>query len=716
MMKLNVKKIIFGIVCLGALLVLFLCRMPLSLQTNLSSLIEITNADWPTSELTNKFSDVVNIVIKSENLNSAKNTANEINDILTTGEFKDISVITTDLSVSDTINQLNVHRNSFLSYEYRNVLKQRDFAKITDNAVSTVSASMAPSILSLKDDPFLLATNYIGELKSANGKWNTRDGFLWQYIAPNHYILISANITNNDANELTNTINSLTKVVQQHNNKDTQVFLSGIPVHTANMTQTSKIQLTVFSFLALAMAILLNWLLFRKATTLLPVILSLGLGFIAGSVALFLCFRVPHILTFVFGVTLIGLGIDYSFHFISALINKNDKNVRKNILHSFLTTIVCFLPLAFSGVSLLQQISIFTIIGLAAIYLGWLIFMPKTIDAKNTSIKIPRAISRKYRSFVIWTLIVAILATIPFMKAQNNMAQLYRPTPELLKAESLMQNLNGIDTSKFLLVRGKTLNDALMASEQIKDESGYFFDLATIIPSNERQLENQDLIRALYKSKSKKIQRELGLRTIPKFVETPPIQISDIKNNKALDNLLSKFIFNDDRYVYLIAHVDADFTTTAQNALTISPTQQMTNLMKQYSYKSYGLLAVCSIALILLLLVLYRKKALIYLAPSALAVGLTATVLTWFNQPITFFHLLSLFIVIGLTLDYSIFHINADNNYEVKPVLFSFLTSLVGFGILAFASFFLIKSMGITLGLGLAFGYLISLFLFRHQK
>ena len=55
MMKLNVKKIIFGIVYLGALLVLFLCRAPLSLQTNLNSLIEINNADWPVNKLTIKF-------------------------------------------------------------------------------------------------------------------------------------------------------------------------------------------------------------------------------------------------------------------------------------------------------------------------------------------------------------------------------------------------------------------------------------------------------------------------------------------------------------------------------------------------------------------------------------------------------------------------------------------------------------------------------------
>ena len=715
-MKLNVKKFIFGIVCVCAFLAVCIWRTPLSIQTNLNSLIEINHAGWPVAELTNKFSDVVNIVIESENLHTAKQTANEITRILDTDEFNNLSVITTDFSVSDAIAQLRVHKNSFLSSNYRELLKNGEFGKVTDNAVGIVSGSMVPSVLSLTDDPFLLATNYVNELKSANGKWTARDGFLWQYVAPNHYILISMDVNARDANDLVETVNSLTNAVKKFNSDDTRVFLSGIPIHTANMTQLSKLQLSVFSFIALAMAVLLNWLLFRRIATLLPVVLSLGLGFVAGAIAIFLCFPAPHILTFVFGVTLIGLGIDYSFHFISAMNQAASKNIHKNILHSFLTTVVCFLPLAFSGVSLLQQISVFTIAGLFAIYLGWRIFMPKKIDAKDTSIKMPRAVSKKYRPFVIGAIILAIVATIPFIKTQNNMSQLYRPKSELLAAEALMQNLNGIDTSKFLLVRGETLNDALRISEQIKDESGYFFDLSTIVPSSERQIENQNLIRVLYKSESKKIQHELGLRATPKFVETPPIQISDIRGNKTFDNLLGKFLFNDGKYVYLVAHVGSDFTTTVPSAITISPAQQMTNLMEKYSNESYRLLAVCGVALVLLLFALYKKRALIYLAPSVLAVGLTAAVLTWGGCAITFFHLLSLFIVIGLTLDYSIFHINAADNREIKPVLFSFLTSLVGFGILAFASFFLIHSMGITLGIGLTFGYLISLFLFRRQN
>jgi len=715
-MKLNVKKIIFICAFLFSALILCIWRMPISMQTNLNSLIEINNSDWPINELTNKYSNVINIIVKSSDFNNTKNTATAITDTLSTDELKNISIITKNTSLSDTIDKLKQHKNSFLGTEYRKLLQNGEYSVITDKTIATVSESMAPSILPLKDDPFLLTTNYINELKSANGKWGVRNGFLWQYVAPNHYILISANVNSDNTDDLVNDLNSLSNNLEKYNNQNTQIFVSGIPMHTANMTRTSKLQLSIFSFIALFMAILLNWLLFRKSTTLIPVLLSLGGGFLAGSMALFLCFNQPHLLTFVFGITLIGLGIDYSFHFISALINKNDKNVRKNILHSYLTTVVCFLPLMFSGLSLLQQISLFTITGMSAIYSGWLIFMPKTVKAKKISMKMPTSISKKYKSWAIITIIGAIFVTLPFVKTQNNMSQLYRPTTELAQSEQLMQKLNGIDTSKFLIIRGDDLNDVLLTSEQIKEDSGYFFDLATVIPSTERQIENQNLIRALYKSQSQKIRYELGLRTTPKFVETPLIQIDDIMDNKTLGGLSDKLMFNDGKYTYLVANVNSEFTTNNPKAITVSPTQEITNLMQQYSHESYKLLSICGISLILLLIVLYGKRAFVYLIPPMMAVGLTTAILTWFKQPITFFHLLSLFIVIGLTLDYSIFHINAKNNDEIRPVLFSFLTSIIGFGILGFASFFLISSMGITLGIGLTLGYLISLFLFRNQK
>jgi predicted exporter len=92
----------------------------------------------------------------------------------------------------------------------------------------------------------------------------------------------------------------------------------------------------------------------------------------------------------------------------------------------------------------------------------------------------------------------------------------------------------------------------------------------------------------------------------------------------------------------------------------------------------------------------------------------SVAVLTILGMPITFFHLLGLFIVIGLGMDYAIFHINMKKNAELRPVFYSFLTSFIGFGLLAFTSFFLIAAMGMILAIGIAVSYVVSLYLFRN--
>ena len=64
--------------------------------------------------------------------------------------------------------------------------------------------------------------------------------------------------------------------------------------------------------------------------------------------------------------------------------------------------------------------------------------------------------------------------------------------------------------------------------------------------------------------------------------------IDDIMDNKQLANLLDKFMFDDGKYIYLVANVDSEFATTVPNTITISPTQQMTDLMTSYSHRAYS--------------------------------------------------------------------------------------------------------------------------------
>ena len=99
--------------------------------------------------------------------------------------------------------------------------------------------------------------------------------------------------------------------------------------------------------------------------------------------------------------------------------------------------------------------------------------------------------------------------------------------------------------------------------------------------------------------------------------------------------------------------------------------------------------------------------------PSVLSVGFVLAVLSWLRISVNFFHLLSLFIICGIGLDYTIFHLNSKRGDDLKTVLFSFLTTFIGFGLLIFTHFALIQSFGFVLALGLMSTYLISLFFFR---
>lgn len=83
------------------------------------------------------------------------------------------------------------------------------------------------------------------------------------------------------------------------------------------------------------------------------------------------------------------------------------------------------------------------------------------------------------------------------------------------------------------------------------------------------------------------------------------------------------------------------------------------------------------------------------------AVGATVLTLGLLGEPITLFHLLSFFVIYGLGVDYTVF--------RNKVVFYSFLTSLLGFGLLAFTSFPPTAAIGKTIAIGLAYAYLFSL-------
>ena len=715
-MKLLVKRFLFCFVILTALFATLIFRTPLHTQTNLMSLINnnTTQEKWPINKISDKFSSIINIVIESNDEKSAIKTANNIIKSLNSDQFDTLTVQSNNFSLKNATKDLIPYKNNLLSATDKTLLRQNKSKQIADAAIKHISESMMPPLVPIHDDPFMLLSNYLMNINSENSTWTLHNGLLWQYKDSTHFFMIPINVNSNDATRTAGQINTLHSKLITQETENIKIHISGVPLHTAFMVQKSQIQLAVLSFLAILMAIIFNYLLFRKLFTIIPVFTALSVGFLCGTISLFLCFNAPHILTFVFGTTLIGLGIDYAFHFITSATLKNKTQVYKNLHQSFLTTLVCFLPLLFSGISLLQQISVFTITGLTAIYFGLKLFLPQKLKLSIKPIRINLSLSNKARILFLSIIGIIIVATLPFAKTENNMNQLYRPNAEIAIQDRFFQKLNNSQESAILMVRGKTIQKVLETEEEIKSTGESFLSLSSVIPSIKTQMRNQELIKKLYSEQSKYLKKKLELKKLPVFEESKTLSVINIQS-EFINDWIDKLIIRDNGYIYSVSQISPNTQINSNNALVISPSEVLTKQIEKYSHETYKLLGYCALCLVVLLAIFYKKRALVYLVPSVLSILLSISILTWFHQPITFFHMLSFFIVTGLGIDYTIFNINTKDDKEIRPVLFSFLTSFIGFGLLAFTSFFLIKSMGITLGLGLGLSYLISFFLFRTR-
>ena len=713
-MKLRVKRIIFAAIILIGVVITGLVRWPIRFQTDLTSLLNLETAEnWPVQDITNRFSGVINIVVQSENRADGEIAAYKIRDIVTSDAFLKLDIWVNDLSPRAAVATIGKYHNGMIGMRDRALLMEQRYGDITANARMRVETSMMPKLLPLSEDPFLLFTNYVSEMGNSGTNWIAQNGVLWQYRAPYNFYMLPIGVNVTDNAELVDYVKRLKSAVANIESDKVHVYIGGAPIHTAEMYHSSKIELGVISVLALIAAVLLNYMLFRRIWTIIPIGVSLAVGYLAGTIALFLCFGEPHILVFVFGTSLVGLGIDYGFHFMCISKNEDVRVVHRNILHSLLTTLICFAPLGFASIGLLRQVSLFTIVGLLAIYLFMKLFVTNTVSYIPKKERSVRPVNAKYQPYIICGIAVLAIVACAFARIENNMASMYRPNGDLITAEKIIGELNQSDKTGLLVVRGQDIQSVLETEEAIRDSGTHFFGVSTVIPSVKRQMENNHMVQELYKSQAKTIRKALELRKMPQFAQSD-IVAPDDDSLGALKGQIERFLVRTDGDIYAVSSVPADTVITNENAMVIAPAQQIQNQMERFSCETYNLLIICGLVLMVGLLFLYKLRAFRYLMPPMFGVIVSVALLTVMGMPITFFHLLGLFIVIGLGIDYAIFHTKVQNNAELRPVFYSFLTSFIGFGMLAFTSFFLVAAMGLILAIGIAVSYLVSLYLFRN--
>ena len=483
---------------------------------------------------------------------------------------------------------------------------------------------------------------------------------------------------------------------------DDGVWLSGAPFHSYLATESSKREINVLGAISLVAVILLGWLLFRSFRFVLPTVLTLGFGFAAGACAVFAFPGRPHVLTFLFGTTLIGLGVDYCYH---ALAEKG-RTFRRNLIGALLTTTLAFEPLLFSGIAVLRQMSVFTIAGLTAIALAALFAFPRargTVPAETpettgtvpgNSGTVPKGLSPKWAVFFgILFLIAFIVLTCGIRRLTFNFNPdaMYRPTALMMAGERKLQETVG-KSGRLAVVQGADLQSALEL-----EESAGLNGLSRFVPSLKRQRENRALIASFNGDSPRDSDGDSPCRLLT--VEDLPASVRGLVGSMVLEH----------RGQTLLVSPTERPSGTYDGYRVFSPREELAALFGGFARETFRLLAVAFAFLLVTLVGLYRRRFLEYVSPIVMFLLFTLGTLGWIGEPLNFFHLVCFFILAGLGVDYVIFLNGAPKSrLAVRVVFFSFLTSLVGFGLLAFTGFPVTRSMGITLGIGLFFAYFIA--------
>jgi predicted exporter len=297
----------------------------------------------------------------------------------------------------------------------------------------------------------------------------------------------------------------------------------------------------------------------------------------------------------------------------------------------------------------------------------------------------------------------------------DSITSLYTPSKKLQKTEILYNKISNenFENTQIITVKGR---NHIEAEEKItnilKKNNINYISISKFIPSAKIQKENFELVQNLYKNNLDNYSNILSSK-----------QINSLKNSTFkpvefnLDNysFLNNFIL-DENTSLVFAFTKDKINIKNSNYRIINIKSDIENYMKKYRKILLALFPIGLITLYIILAILYNfKKALKIILPSLIGVLGSIFITSLITGEINLFSIITTFLVIGFTIDYSIFRINQDEKTECA-IFISCITTSFSFLLLSFCGFKLLNSMALILFFGIIISYFAGYFILSKKK
>ncbi len=649
-------------------------------------------------------------------------------------------------------------RYQLMSQEMRNQLLALSPRQIANNRLQTLYSPVRPyTPYQLEDDPFNLGGNWIQSVVGLDSRFVATEIPSVIDQQKNWYLIYGELQLSPFKLELQQHLLSLLENFKlKYGNQKFELLTSGLVFHAAHAANVAQSEISTVGVGSLLAVIALVLIIFRSLKSFLFILFILASSSLFALSVTWLFFSKVHLVTLVFGATLLGLAADYSFHFLVKMRSTGSATIARKILFkglivSCLSSVAAYLIQLFSPFPGLQQFAVFVASGLVAACMTVLIFgvlykpaSPSTIPAGRVFGTLIEPLYRRIAGMGIWivgtALVITLLAILSLYQkgAVDDVRLLNTSGSQLIESEQKVQQLlNSFGGQRYFLIKGQSPQQVLERiellekniSEKIQaDTNRILVSPASVVPSLQQQKSDYQLIQdKIFSTEGamtllcRALQSDCGwVKPQPKFnSQLLPDNIPQLLASLSPSLILLK---NNTAMVFLrgtqLANKTARADLLAPGVTYVDQVENLTSTLKNFRQQVSWLLGGFYVFLVIFSLLIFSRKGIIVIVTAAFSSIIALSVAV--GPGITLFHVLALLLVIGISVDTAVFFITPglDQDTWIAATLAS-LTSVIAFGLLSLSQIPFLNQFGSVVFYGLVCSWLITpliYYLFEHFR
>lgn len=727
-------------------------------------------------KLTEVTAQNVFILVSNPDFGKAKEVAENVyNQLNGSNRFKSVSLYQDTSSFGQIVEYINKYKCNLLDSETIDLLNSEGGPEsFAQEALSKAyGAFTVTSLENLESDPFMLAEHdildFLDKLQKSGTKMSLKDEVLASNVDGRWYVMVRGVLSKEGAALASkeNAVLQIHQVCDPLEDGETRFIYSGTPFHSYKSSSNATKEISTISTISMAVVLIILLLIFKRPS---PILFSIGsilwcsLMAIIGTLAIF---GKMHILTLVFGTSLIGSCIDYSLHYFinwkGNLACHKGYQVRNHLIKgltlSVFSTMICYFILCFTPFNLLKQMSVFSMIGIISSFLTVICIYPFIkVPQDKRDIKLlkmfetPKWYNRKIVGRTVITLMfVFSIGTLIIcrknVKIENDLSRLYKKEGREMTDEIEASKVLQYSPSGWFIISGSTVEETLQNEEKVTaalkkmnegKEKGGFVSITSYIPSIEMQKKSRKAVEKLLplaaeqyealgydSSYAKKLAEDFkaGENDFIEIGKNVPEYLESAVSSAWLGEIEGKYY----SVVLPVSVLDYDgykALADGENIFFISKIRSMNADLDRLSDMILKLFVVVYIVLFIILKRFYSLKQTAKIVSVPLLIVLcTSAIFALFGIYFEFFSITGMILVFGLGLDYVIYMIENEKrkdevqNARLEPfaILLSFITSAVSFGALALSKFVPVHMIGLSIFIGLTTAYVSTLFYTRAE-